>query len=106
MVYLQNITSSQVLLLPKNVEAEGEMVLRIWSTIDRAGFTLAVTDIPTYRAYYKFAISLPAGIPDGEYEYQLSKDGKDLSLGLLIIGASEAPTQYDKDITYKQYERE
>lgn len=106
MVYIKNTTESQRILLPKNVDGEGQMDLRIWNTIDREGFTLEVSDIPMSRLYYNLAITLPQGLSDGEYEYSLELDGDVLSSGLMIIGESEGADEYNRKITYQQYERE
>lgn len=106
MVYAQNTSESQRILLPRNVDGEGQMVLRIWNTIDRDGFTLEVTDIPMSRLYYNLAISLPEGLSDGEYEYSLKTGENVLSCGLMIIGERDEADEYNRKITYQQYERE
>lgn len=83
------------------------MILTIKSTIDlNVIFSQEVTDKQTSGMYYAFDISLPADIPDGEYEYTLT-DGNDiLSTGMMtILGKIDhRDTQYQKEITYKQYE--
>ena len=64
-----------------------------------------VTDKGTCARFYTFDISLTDGIPDGEYEYTLQDDGLVLSTGIIKIqGKGELDKQFNKDISYEQYE--
>ena len=106
MIYLQNTTESQVLFVPRSgAVPEGDLVLKAKNTIDlETEIEETVTDLRTSDLYFNLAIALPAGLPDGEYEYSLSVEGVTLSTGLLVIGENSTPSQYEKDITYEQYE--
>lgn len=68
-------------------------------------YSASVTDKETSEQFYVFDITLPSGIPDGEYEYSLTDDDVVLSSGLVTIkGNASVPTEYNQDITYEQYE--
>ena len=84
------------------------MKLSIRNTTDLRVYDFEVTDKGTSAAYYTFDITLPDDIADGEYQYTLSSGDETLSTGLLYIqGKVNHPKeQYDKQITYEQYETE
>ena len=106
MIYLQNTPESQVVFVPKSgATPQGDLVFRAKSTIDlEVEVNQAVTDLHTSDLYFNLAVSLPDGLPNGEYEYTLLAGGIPVSTGLLVIGENSAPSQYQKDITYEQYE--
>ena len=107
MIYLQNTTESQVLFVPKNgAEASGELTLKARNTLDQDFIIDRVLDLRTSDLYLNLAISLPAGCPDGEYEYALMDDNIVLSTGILVLQSADARTEYDKDIVYEQYRAE
>lgn len=107
MIYLQNTTESQVLYVPKNgTKASGELTLKVRNTIDQDFVIDQVLDLNTSDLYYNLAIALPAGCPDGEYEYALMDDGIVLSTGILILESSQSRNEYNKDIEYEQYNTE
>lgn len=108
MIYLQNISESQVLFVPKNGSVPGgSLVFKAKSTIDLETEILQdVIDLNTSDLYFNIAVSLPGGLPNGEYEYTLTDGVQVLSTGLLIIGESASASQYNKEITYEQYETE
>lgn len=105
MIYLQNTTDSQVLFVPKNGTIEsGELTLKARNTHDQDFIIDRVLDIKTSNLYFNLSINLPAGCPDGEYEYALMDDGIVLSTGILILESEESRrTEYNKDIEYEQY---
>lgn len=83
------------------------MELIITSTIDKVEiFHQEVTDKGESGMNYTFDIALPDGIASGEYEYKLVDGEEVLSTGLISIGDLRAVGQYEKEVTYKQYERE
>ena len=108
MIYLQNKTESQVLFVPKSSPGHNlVLVFKAKSTIDlTCEINQGVIDLETSDLYYNLAISLPAGIPDGEYEYSLMNGETILSSGLLVIGENSHPSEYNKEIEYEQYETE
>lgn len=106
MLYLRNITSSQIVLIPKSGKAVlGNLVFKAVSTIDKSiVFNSAVIDINSSVTYYNIALTLPSGLADGEYQYTLSDDGGVLETGLLILaGGENTIIQYNRNVTYKQY---
>ena len=108
MIYLRNTTESQVLFIPRNgVTPQGDLVFNAKSTIDlEEKINQVVTDLQTSDLYFNLAIALPAGLPDGEYEYTLLCGQIPVSSGLLVIGDYTKPSEYNKEIQYEQYETE
>lgn len=107
MLYLKNITDSQELMIPRDVQTSARTFsLLIQSTIDKTAISLDVEDDQSSDHYYKISVSLPAGMTDGEHEYSLLENGLIRSHGLLILGESERPTEYNKMISYEQYIRD
>ena len=108
MIYLQNTTESQVLFVPKNGTIEsGELTLKARNAIDQDFIIDRVLDLKTSDIYFNLSIALPAGYPDGEYEYALMDDDIVLSTGILILESAESRrTEYNKDIEYEQYKAE
>lgn len=106
MIYLQNTTESQVLFAPKPGEVPtGDLVFKAKSTIDLATeVNMVVTDLKTSNLYFNLAVTLPAGLPNGEYEYSLSVSDVQIASGLLVIGENSTPSEYNKEIEYEQYE--
>ena len=108
MIYLQNTTEAQVMFIPRNGETpRGSLVFKAKSTIDLSmEVNQVVTDLQTSDLYFNLAVTLPDGIPDGEYEYSLYAGEILVSSGLLVIGENFRPSEYNKEITYEQYETE
>ena len=108
MIYLQNTTESQVMFIPKNGKSpQGDLVFKAKSTIDlEVEINQVVTDLQTSDLYFNLAVTLNAGLPNGEYEYSLSVGEILVSSGLLVIGENVKPNEYNKVITYEQYETE
>lgn len=120
MIYLQNTTESQFLFVPKSMNrgfhvgglrASGAVMSTMFvakSTIDLAWeIQEQVHDMGDFGLYYVIEIHLPAGIPDGEYEYTLRNNiNGTLSTGLLVIGEKALVEEYNKEIVYEQYSSE
>lgn len=107
MIYLKNISDAQILMIPKNGGiVTGEMSLVLRNTTDQQETTLSVTDMNTSGLYFHLAVALPEGIADGEYQYTLKNGNIQVSCGLLYIGDLQSPSQYERTITYQQYESE
>ena len=107
MIYLKNISDAQILMIPRNGEiVTGEMSLVMRNTTDQQETTLSVTDLNTSGLYYNLAVALPEEIADGEYQYTLKDSNIQVSCGLLYIGDLQSPSQYERTITYQQYESE
>lgn len=107
MIYLTNISDAQILMIPKNGGiVTGEMSLVMRNTTDQQENTLSVTDMNTSGLYFHLAVALPEGIADGEYQYTLKKGNIQVSCGLLYIGDLQSASQYERTITYQQYESE
>ena len=107
MIYLTNISDAQILMIPKNGGiVTGEMSLVLRNTTDQQETTLSVTDLNTSGLYFNLAVALPEGIADGEYQYTLKNGNIQVSCGLLYIGDLQSPSQYERTITYQQYESE
>ena len=107
MIYLKNIPDAQILMIPRNGGiVTGEMSLVMRNTTDQQETTLSMTDLNTSGLYFNLAVALPEGIADGEYQYTLKDGNIQVSCGLLYIGDLQSPSQYERTITYQQYESE
>ena len=107
MIYLKNISDAQILMIPRNGGiVTGEMTLVMRNTTDLQETTLSVTDLNTSGLYFNLAVALPEGLADGEYQYTLKDGNIQVSCGLLYIGDLQSPSQYERTITYQQYESE
>ena len=107
MIYLKNISYAQSLMIPRNGGiVTGEMSLVLRNTTDQQETTLSVTDLNTSGLYFNLAVALPEGIADGEYQYTLKNGNIQVSCGLLYIGDLQSASQYERTITYQQYESE
>lgn len=108
MIYLRNTTEPQELLIPRNGTGAVERLLfTAVNTVDLARrIDQEVTDQAGSDLYAKVSVSLPEDIPDGEYEYTLSDGDTLVSSGLLVVGDYAKPNEYDKEISYEQYETE
>jgi hypothetical protein len=108
MIYLQNTQEAQVVYIPRNgVTPQGDLVFKAKNTINlEEEIDVHVLDLQVSDLYYYLAVTLPEKVTDGEYEYTLSSEGDTLSTGLLVVGDYSKPNEYDKVITYEQYETE
>lgn len=105
MIYLSNTSEEQQVMIPRNGLTVGEqLTLEIRNTTSLVEESMQVEESGDSGMYALLAVSLPEGVPDGEYQYRL-KDGDDMvSGGLLVIGHDSEPSQYEETITYTQYE--
>ena len=107
MVYLENTTEAQPLFIPRSrADVFGRLTLALRSTV---GLEIVVDaeaiDLDTTPLYYRVAVALPEGTATGEYEYTLAVGEELMSSGLLVIGENSTASQYNKEITYEQYEQ-
>lgn len=73
---------------------------------DANDFQVYVRDVAldNSRTYYQGTVELPAGIPDGEYEYTFTVGGVVVSCGLAIVGEPKSrAVQYSNTVQYEQY---
>lgn len=105
MIYLNNTTESQVVYIPRDTDLSGTLQMSARSTVG-LDIVLNVTmlDLKLHRLCYAMAVTLPDGTPSGEYEYILRADGEQVSTGVMVVrdGTTDAE-QYNKEITYEQY---
>ena len=103
MIYLKNISTPQMVFVPKGRETGSVLKFTLQSTIDRSIYVdCEVIDLQSDR-YVQFLVELPAGIPSGEYEYSLTDDAGTISTGLLVVEEDSDPMEYNKPIQYEQY---
>lgn len=106
MVYLENTTDAQAVLIPRSGSASGRSLsLRLFSTVDRRSYVEAsISDLGVSALYWKLAVTLPAGCPDGSYEYSLMEDGEEVDCGAAMVGSpASRPKEYIKHTEYGQY---
>ena len=107
MIYLQNDTTSQEVMLPKTMAVpEGQLVFKAVSTVEKeVEIQVNVEDLMTSELYFHLEVTLPGCLPDGEYQYTLSAGEEVLATGLLQVGDYDhSPDQYNRKMTYEQYE--
>lgn len=106
MVYLENITEAQAVLVPRAGSASGgSLTFRLFSTVDRRSyFDALVSDLGSSALYWHLAVTLPPDCPDGSYEYSLMEDGEERDCGAAMVGNPESrPKEYIKQTEYGQY---
>lgn len=106
MIYLQNITDAQAVFVPKSLPASDDPHLEFVArnTIDLdIKVDVEAIDLDISSLYFEIAVTLPAGMPIGEYEYTLTDNGMILSTGILIVGNLQRPSQTEIPIEYEQY---
>ena len=106
MIYLQNTTEAQAVFIPKDTDITGALRFVAKSTVGLdIPISVAMLDLNVHRLCYHLGITLPEYIASGEYEYTLTAGGIVVSTGVMVV--ADAPTQdgqYNKTITYEQYE--
>lgn len=81
------------------------MILKITNNLTKIEYKLPVTDKGSTMNFYKFEITLPQSVDDGEYTYQLVNEKDEIiSNGLLQIGDYVAPnTEYNNTVKYQTF---
>ena len=106
MIYLNNTTEAQVVFIPRDTNLTGTLQFTARSTVGLdIPISATMLDLKVHRLCYALAVTLPEDIATGEYEYTLRAGEEIVSTGLLVIrdGLTKAE-QYNKEITYEQYE--
>ena len=104
MIYLKNISTSQILFIPRCREIEGSLVFSIKNTINHSvSVNVSVVDLQP-ELFIQFPVKLPADTNTGEYEYELTDDAGLISTGLLIIEDESVVYQHNLSVQYEQYE--
>lgn len=105
MIYLKNISTPQVIFIPKSRETEGSLVFSIKSTINHSvSVNASVVDLQS-ELFIQFPVELPADINTGEYEYSLTDEAGVISTGLLFIEDLSELQEYQISIKYEQYNK-
>ena len=106
MIYLNKTTEAQTAFIPRVTEATGLLRLKMRSTVGLdIPVSVAAIDLDVHRLCYQLGITLPEDIVPGEYEYTLTADEETVSTGVMVVtDAPNKPGQYNKEITYEQYE--
>jgi hypothetical protein len=110
MIYLQNTQEAQEVYVPRSkgeTPQGGDLVFKAKNTINLTEeIDLFVSDLQVSDLYYFLAVILPENVTDGEYEYELKFEDTILATGLLVVGEFSGADQYEKEISYEQYETE
>lgn len=110
MIYLKNTTARQVLrVMLSGLEDKTQTpVFTLRSTTGNREVYDASWEDGIYEfGYIRGTIKLPAGLPDGEYEYRLAEGTQTMSSGVAQVGDYKAvPVQRSEEtITFNQYGR-
>lgn len=109
MIYFDLSATSQTLAFPSNGwTASDSLALAVSSTVDGTEYDLTVSGYSVSGDYLSVVVgAVPDGMAAGEYEYALTiaDDPRDaIATGILIAeGDAVSSTQYNQEITYKQY---
>ena len=104
MIYLKNLSTPQMIFIPKSRETEGSLVFSIKSTINHSvSVNASVVDLQS-ELFIQFPVELPADINTGEYEYELTDDAGLVSTGLLVIEGESVVYEHNLSVQYEQYE--
>lgn len=107
MINLLNTTIEQSIRIPYVYSRhDGQKTLILTSTIDkRVVYSSLITDTGSSNIYLYGRISLPEGLADGEYTYEVKIGDVTLSKGLATIGEYSEPTFFENEtfIEYEQY---
>ena len=95
MIYLENITSGQDVMIPSNGRACVLTVMgfELKSTISGEVVYDGSLMMQAVGGYFCAVVSLPAGIQSGEYAFRLYKDSEVYASGLCQIGEYSRPIQ-------------
>lgn len=109
MLYMKNTTTRQVLrvTLTGLEDRARELTLSLRSTVgNRDEYTAPWEDGVYEKGYLRGTVKLPAGLPDGEYEYRLAQGGATVASGVCRVGEyAPVPVQNGiMSITFNQYE--
>ena len=111
MIYLENTTHLQGLRVPLSglEDSTQNPVFTLRSmTGNREVYDADWQDGIFEFGYMRGTIKLPAGLPDGEYEYRLAQGTETMSSGVAQVGEYRGvpvPPKESKTITFKQYGR-
>ena len=110
MIHLDNSTTEQYVLLPRTgleVPDADEQTLTLRSTVNaRTEDSEDVTIDQPDPLHIGVRLTLPDGLPDGEYDYRLTMDGVTVGSGLALIGSLDSPFRrgsgIPRNITFNQ----
>lgn len=111
MIYLKNTTNRQAIrvMLSGLEDTSATPVFTLRSTVENRQVYDADWQDGIYEfGYIRGTIKLPAGLPDGEYEYRLAEGTQTMSSGVAQVGdyrAVPVPPAESKTITFRQYGR-
>lgn len=108
MIYAPNTPDSVSLMIPRNGFAiEGDLTFSLRSTMDKdIPVETEVEDLGTSALFVNVAVTLPEGLPCGEYEYILRDEEKVISTGLMVLMGENETNEYSNETIYEQYETE
>lgn len=106
MLNIANITTAQSIRIPIMYLPQAnswKLVLR--SVVDNeTKYNASLMGVVLGHGYVTVTVTLPAGLPDGEYTYALHCGTDTVGAGLATVGDyKHTPTKYNETIQYKQY---
>ena len=101
MIYLKNISTPQMIFIPKSREIEGSLVF----TLDSLSIYVdsKVVEVQS-DLYIRINIELPAEITTGEHSYVLIDEAGVVSTGLLVVESESVVYEHNLSVQYEQYE--
>lgn len=94
MIYLENITTPQVVMIPSHgLTDRASMMLRLESTVSGETVYENTLQVQENSGYYSAVVTLPQDLNAGEYRYLLSYEVETYASGLCQIGHYSRPIQ-------------
>ena len=107
MIYLENKTAGQRVVIPHETDAAGDpTALVLHGTVSGRKWSAPAEFLveSDNGRYFFVSVALPSGLADGSYEYALMAGDTVLASGCAILGDfSDETTEYDKSIEIRQY---
>lgn len=106
MIILDNSTEAQLVPIHRETEPGTPASLRLRSTVNQKDYFAEIQDkgLTDNGRYYRIAVVLPEGMPDGSYEYELMAEDAVIATGCALLGRYGMPVkEYDKIIDFIQY---
>lgn len=104
MIYIPNNSKiPQTVTIPVASPLSGAFVFSLRSTVDRREVMTTSGTAGAKRLTVQVTATIPAGLPNGEYEYTLTQNGAAVDTGVAILGAWAREKQYHENIEFKQY---
>lgn len=104
MIYLDNTTEAQSVMIPRNEDFAGSATFTLFSTMEREAVEALSVNVVRTPRYYSLALALTGVKAVGEYEYTLSANGRRIACGIARIGdyRNAGDREINPDFNFRQ----